>query len=175
MLHYAKVDFEDVTYEMSPKPEWSKDCWFSIKPSLGLDFPNLTYFFDGDYNLTESVAILKYVANKWAKELLGKNEREVANAEMIAEFVGQLKQSMNQPSYYGGVHGKDITCDKVFGGAEEHLKKIVDYRDKYGHKWLAGDSLMWIDFTFWELVDYCAWLIGPNALFDKFPSLKNYH
>jgi len=92
MLHYANVDFEDVTYEMGPKPEWSKECWFGIKPNMGLDFPNLPYFFDGDYNLTETAAIMKYIAHKWAKELLGKNEREAANAEMISEFVGQLKR-----------------------------------------------------------------------------------
>jgi len=79
------------------------------------------------------------------------------------------------PSYTGGDHGKDITCEKLFAGAEEHLRKVVSYREKYGHKWLAGESLMWIDFAFWEIVDYCVWLIGANALFEKFPSLRSYH
>ena len=43
----------------------SKECWFSEKQSLGLDFPNLPYFIDGDVNLTETRAIMKYIASKW--------------------------------------------------------------------------------------------------------------
>ena len=72
MLHYCEVDFLDTTYELGPAPEFSRDCWFSIKPNMGLDFPNLPYFKDGDFSLTESAAIHKYIAHKWAPHLLGK-------------------------------------------------------------------------------------------------------
>ena len=71
LMHYAEVDFEDVMYEFSPAPEWSRDSWLSVKPTLGFDFPNLPYFIDGDFKLTESAAIFKYICHKWAKELLG--------------------------------------------------------------------------------------------------------
>lgn len=72
MMHFAEVDFEDVTYECGPAPEHNKDCWFSVKESLGMDFPNLPYFIDGDFKLTETLAIHKYIAHKWAPALLGK-------------------------------------------------------------------------------------------------------
>ena len=88
ILRYANVDFEDVLYEMSPAPEWSKACWFDVKFSLGLDFPNLPYFVDGDFKLTETLAIIKYCCKKWAPELLGETAEEYANAEMLVEFVG---------------------------------------------------------------------------------------
>ncbi len=87
-MYYAEVDFEDFTYEIGPAPEFSRDCWFSVKPTLGFDFPNLPYFIDGDYKLTESAAIYKYIAHKWAKELLGTTSEEYANAEMLMEFAG---------------------------------------------------------------------------------------
>jgi len=88
MLHYAGVDFEDVEYEVGPAPEWSRDSWFSVKPTLKMDFPNLPYLIDGDFHLSETAAIHKYIAHKWAPELLGKNSQEFATAEMMSEFTG---------------------------------------------------------------------------------------
>jgi glutathione S-transferase len=38
-----------------------------------MDFPNLPYLIDEDYKLTESMAIMKYIAAKWKPELLGAN------------------------------------------------------------------------------------------------------
>lgn len=45
----------------------------SEKFNLGLDFPNLPYFIDGDYKITETLAIHAYIAEKWNPELLGKD------------------------------------------------------------------------------------------------------
>ena len=52
------------------------------------DYPNLPYLIDGDVNLTETAAIMKYIAHKWKPELLGSNSAEYANAEMISYHVG---------------------------------------------------------------------------------------
>jgi len=41
-----------VEYEQGDAPDFSKEVWFSIKPTLGFDFPNLPYLTDGDYKLT---------------------------------------------------------------------------------------------------------------------------
>jgi glutathione S-transferase len=41
--------------------------------NLGLDFPNLPYLIKGDFKLTESIAIAKYIAKiSDKKNLLGK-------------------------------------------------------------------------------------------------------
>ena len=58
-------------YEMDGPPDFSKACWFDVKFTLGMDFPNLPYFIDGDLKLSETAAIHRYIADKWDPKLLG--------------------------------------------------------------------------------------------------------
>ena len=58
-------------YTVTDGPEFNKDAWFDVKFTLDLDFPNLPYLMDGDFKITESEAIMKYIAAKWSPELLG--------------------------------------------------------------------------------------------------------
>jgi len=62
-----------VEYEVGDGPEFSTQVWTNIKPTLGMAFPNLPYFWDGDLKMSETAAIHKYVADKWNPELLGKD------------------------------------------------------------------------------------------------------
>uniref|UniRef100_A0A8B9DWX2 glutathione transferase n=1 Tax=Anser cygnoides TaxID=8845 RepID=A0A8B9DWX2_ANSCY len=45
-------------------PDYDKSQWINEKEKLGLDFPNLPYFIDGSTKLTQSNAILRYIARK---------------------------------------------------------------------------------------------------------------
>jgi glutathione S-transferase len=49
-LAYSKVDYEMKEYDAPEK-------WFSVKPTLGLDFPNIPHWIDGDFKMTEHMAI----------------------------------------------------------------------------------------------------------------------
>ena len=42
-----------------------------MKDTLGLEFPNLPDLLDGNVKLTETNAIMKYIANKLGPHLLG--------------------------------------------------------------------------------------------------------
>ncbi len=64
IFEYAGVRFEDKRYQ-SPE-QWQED-----KFNLGLDYPNLPYLIDGPVKMCESMAILRYVAEKWRPDLLG--------------------------------------------------------------------------------------------------------
>lgn len=46
MLSYAKQDFNDVQYEQGDGPDLSGDAWLKVKPTLGLDFPNLPFYIE---------------------------------------------------------------------------------------------------------------------------------
>ena len=172
ILHYKNVDFTDKVYNLGPGPEYNKDCWFvDSKPHLAakMTYPNLPYFVDGDFYLSESAAILKYIAHKYAPELLGKTSQEYAHAEMMQEFVGTLKGKLTGPAYSGSGNREELLapCWPI-------LDKIVSF---LGSKhWLCGENLMWIDFFFFEQIEYINFLLkDTTTLFEKYPTLKAYH
>jgi glutathione S-transferase len=71
----------------------NREKWFNEdKQNLGFDFPNIPYLIDGDFKLTESAAIAKYIIRRSGKtDLLGKNPQD---AGTINNIVGVLHDSM---------------------------------------------------------------------------------
>ena len=47
LLEYCGADWKDIQYECGPAPGFDLSAWTSVKPNLGLDFPNLPYLIDG--------------------------------------------------------------------------------------------------------------------------------
>ena len=43
LLAYTGIDYEERTFGGANGPDWT-----SVKPTLGLDFPNLPHFIDGE-------------------------------------------------------------------------------------------------------------------------------
>ena len=68
---------------------------------MGLRFPNLPYLLDGDLKLTETNAIMKYIAHKYGPQLLGGDATTIAKVEMVAGVVGDLKGTVTMPCYTG--------------------------------------------------------------------------
>ena len=99
-LAYCGVDYELAEFEQAE--DFSKECWLSVKETLGFDFPNLPYFIDGDFKLTETQAIHKYIAGKWKPELLGTTVQETATIDMLAGVLGDLKGGGTGPMYGRG-------------------------------------------------------------------------
>lgn len=70
LLAYSGLQWEDKIYTGPEK-------WFGNgdKQALGMDFPNLPYLLNGDFKLSESGAIAKYICKKSKKkDLIGKNQ-----------------------------------------------------------------------------------------------------
>ena len=61
-------------YQQGPAPDFDRQVWFDEKFSLGLDFPNLPYLIDHakDVKLTQSMAIMRYIAGEIAPKLLAR-------------------------------------------------------------------------------------------------------
>ena len=143
-LRYMGVEYEMVEYEQGEGPDFSKEAWLSAKPNLPLDFPNVPYIFDGDFKMTETVPIMKYLADKFKPELLGTSVEHRATVNMLGNVISDLKGKATLP-----VYGR-ADKDEFLGNLPNMLQPIVA---KMGtNQFLAGDAVTWIDFFFFEII-----------------------
>jgi glutathione S-transferase len=101
ILEYLGKEYNAVDYEQGDGPEFSRESWLQVKPNLGLDFPNLPYLLDGDVKITESSAMLRYIANKYGDQSFsGKNAKDKAIVDMMYGVVSDIKSAVG-PHMYG--------------------------------------------------------------------------
>ena len=62
LLAYTNAVWEDLRYT-------DREQWFGgDKEELGFDFPNLPYIIEGDFKLTESKAVYRYIIQRSNKK-----------------------------------------------------------------------------------------------------------
>ncbi|XP_071624578.1 uncharacterized protein [Heliangelus exortis] len=64
LLEYTETPCQERRYRPGAAPDFDHSDWTNEKEKLGLDFPNLPYLIDGPTKLTQSNAILRYIARK---------------------------------------------------------------------------------------------------------------
>ncbi|GIX82193.1 glutathione S-transferase Mu 3 [Caerostris darwini] len=161
ILHYKNVDFEDKKYP------YGEDDWKKVKFTLGLDFPNIPHFIDGDTKLTQTVAILRYLGGKY--DLDGKDEKQklrisVAEQQSV-DFRETLRCFVNRSDFDSA---KDEFVKTTIPAMFEMWEKFLG-----GRKYLAGDNITYVDFMVYENLDFYR-LFHPKIL-DDFPTLKAFH
>lgn len=64
MLKYLNIDYQEVRYKFGDSIEDpnNREDWLKDKFKLGLDFPNIPYYIEGDIKLTH-VCIFKFQFN----------------------------------------------------------------------------------------------------------------
>lgn len=72
LLEFTDTSYEEKQYTCGEAPDYDRSQWLDVKFKLDLDFPNLPYLMDGKNKITQSNAILRYIARKhnmceWAK------------------------------------------------------------------------------------------------------------
>ena len=156
-LEYLGVDYDETLYEQGDAPDYDRSQWLEEKDTLGLQFPNLPYFIDGNFKLTETNAIMKYIAHKHGPELLGGDAPTMAKVEMVAANVGDLKGQITMPCYTSGDRAA-ITANMM-----QKVKPIVNY---LGDKpFLVGSQVTYVDFILFEMCDLMNW-ISEGLLFE---------
>ncbi len=167
LLAYTNTPFETVHYETGGPPDYDRSAWMNVKFTLGFDFPNLPYLIDGDFKLTESNAIMRYIADK--NNLLGDTPQERARVSMLETKICEAKVAFTVKCY-------NPNCDELFAAYPEardkNLQAFEDLLSKT--KWIAGDKLRYIDVNLFETIDVHV-VKYPNLLEDKFPNLKKFH
>ena len=165
LLNYTGTEFEDRMLSCGPAPGFDRSCWLDNKFSFGLDFPNLPYYIDGEVKITQSNAILRHIARK--NDLVGQTETEKAMVDMMAA------QSMVFRNGWVG-----LCYDQNYGDMkEDYLKALPNtlkqFSDFLGAKsWFAGESLTFVDFVMYELVDQHK-LLEPNCL-KEFENMQKF-
>lgn len=170
MLEYLSVEYERELFHQSEgkDPQGNlKGPWLKAKTenAMGLDYPNLPYVVDGDVKLSQSWAILKYIARKWG--MGPKTEQDKIRCDVtegaITDFQFQFVSMCYSPQHkeMKGPFLADLPNKLA------RFEKILGER-----KWLTGDKLAYVDFRFAELMDHVE-LCFPNC-FDDLKNIKKY-
>ena len=122
-----------------------------------MTFPALPYLIDGETKLTDTYAIMKYIASKHGPFLLGSDPAQTAQIEMLASVVQDLKQSVTLPCYTTGDRA-GITTNLL-----QKVKPIVAYLGQKNFL-VDNDDPCYVDFAFFELCDFMNW-ISEGKLF----------
>ncbi|CAH8498986.1 unnamed protein product [Dicrocoelium dendriticum] len=93
LLEHLGVEYKERLYDQSDVSVWFE----TDKHSLGLEFPNLPYFLDGDFKLTEYHAILRYIAEK--HDTVGKTLQERAKVSMLESAASELRFDIAKIAY----------------------------------------------------------------------------
>ena len=137
-LAYQGVEYDQAQYEQGDAPDFSNDSWLAVKPTLGFAFPNLPYFINGDLKLSETMAIHKYIADKWNPELLGKDAETRAEVNMVAMIFIEWKFKTAVPCYMTG------NLDEVLASNPVYLAKMREHRGN--KKFWASEDVSFLDF-----------------------------
>ncbi|XP_013392126.1 glutathione S-transferase Mu 1 [Lingula anatina] len=167
MLAYAGEEVEEKRYQMGPAPEFNKDEWLTDKAKLGVPFPNIPYYKDGDTIIVQSRAIMMHLARK--HNLYGSTEAERIRADVLASQLGDNLMGFVRVCLSTRMFKADFKAKK-----EEFLKGLPDtlksYSDFLGdNPWCAGKSITYADFGLYELLDWFR-RFEPGCL-DKLPNL----
>ena len=156
LLNYTGTEFEDKRLDFGPAPGYDKSAWLDIKFNLGLDFPNLPYYDDGDNKVTQSNAILRYIARKHG--LVGKSEAEKARVDMMADQYMDFRNGWIRLCYNSDfVNLKDDYLKEL----PKTLQRFSDFLG--ANPWFAGKSLSFVDFAMYEMLTQHKMLV-PNCL-----------
>ncbi|NXB67556.1 GSTM3 transferase, partial [Struthidea cinerea] len=160
LLEYTETPYEDKLYSCGEAPDYDKSQWINEKEKLGLDFPNLPYFIDGPTKLTQSNAILRYIARKH-----------------------NMCEIMRPPQQLRGLKGGtlmswrtefDWCLEKLKPGYLEQLPgKLKLFSNFLGdRKWFAGEKLTFVDFLMFDVLEQNR-IFEPKCL-EPFKNLKDF-
>ncbi|CAI9151784.1 unnamed protein product [Rangifer tarandus platyrhynchus] len=164
LLEYTDSNYEEKKYTMGDAPDYDRSQWLNEKFKLGLDFPNLPYLIDGAHRLTQSNAILRYIARK--HNMCGETEEKI-RVDILENQTMDVRLHMARICY-----SPDFEKLKP-GYLKEIPEKMKQFSEFLGKRpWFAGDKLTFVDFLAYDVLDWHC-IFEPTCL-DEFPNLKDF-
>ncbi|XP_053248799.1 glutathione S-transferase Mu 1-like isoform X3 [Podarcis raffonei] len=165
LLEYTGTTFEDKQYAPGDAPEFDASQWLNAKETLGLDFPNLPYLIDGETKITQSNAIMRYIARK--HKMCGESEEEMVRIDMLENHIMDLRMAFAKVCYSPDFEKLKPEYLEQIPGKLKLLSQFLG--DK---KWFAGKKITYVDFLAYDILDQHR-MFEPKY-FDEFPNLKDF-
>jgi len=172
LLKYAEVEFIDKRYEFGEgatlqEPELLLKNWIPDKFNLGLHFPTLPYYIDGDLKLTQSLAIMRYLARKFG--LFATDEKSLTRQDLVEQQIQDIRMNF----VWDLLLKKDEYEKNKVIFLEETLPKQLELLSKFlgDNEWLVG-KLNYVDFLAYEILDWLRQFSTENM--QKFENLTQY-
>ncbi|XP_051890644.1 glutathione S-transferase Mu 1-like [Pristis pectinata] len=165
LLEYTGTTYEEKFYSCGDAPTYDSSSWTDVKMKLGLDFPNLPYLIDGDTKLSQSNAIMRYIARK--HKLVGETDEEKVRVDMLENQAMDFRVGFARLSY-------NPDFEKLKPDYLKNLPVLLkQFSDFLGERpWFAGDKITFVDFLMYELFDEHR-VFEPKCL-DDFKNLKEF-
>ncbi|KAL1467008.1 hypothetical protein MTO96_005874 [Rhipicephalus appendiculatus] len=159
LLIYKGVQFEDKRYKFGAAPDYDREEWLKEKFTLGLRFPNLPYYIDGDVKMTQSMAIIRYLARK--HDLAARNEKETQELDMLEQqardLAWNLVMAVHSPTYPESRRKYEENMENALRPWDELLQ---------GKLWVLGDRL--------TVFQGFPILVAYLKRFEELPNIRQY-
>ncbi|KAM7539479.1 hypothetical protein Aperf_G00000056752 [Anoplocephala perfoliata] len=163
LLHYLGVEYNEKFYHLGP--QFSKEEWYAARSKVGLDFPNLPYYIDGDFKLTQSAAIIEYIVDQ--HDMLPACKKARAVLRMLHGDIMDFRSNVLKIIY---ITPTGDAKEEFMKGLPDKLKQYESYLGE--HQWLTGDKINYPDFNLCEILNQLK-NFEPTCL-KNFPKLTAY-
>ncbi|XP_042536129.1 glutathione S-transferase Mu 4 [Dipodomys spectabilis] len=165
LLEYTDTSYEEKRYTMGDAPDYDRSQWLNEKFKLGLDFPNLPYLIDGAHKITQSNAILRYIARK--HNLCGETEEEKIRVDILENQAMDVSNQLARVCYSPDFEKLKLEYLEQLPGM---MKLFSEFLGK--QPWFVGDKITFVDFLAYDILDLHR-IFDPKCL-DTFPNLKDF-
>uniref|UniRef100_A0A2I3RD86 Glutathione S-transferase n=1 Tax=Pan troglodytes TaxID=9598 RepID=A0A2I3RD86_PANTR len=165
LLEYTDSSYVEKKYTLGDAPDYDRSQWLNEKFKLGLDFPNLPYLIDGAHKITQSNAILRYIARK--HNLCGETEEEKIRVDILENQTTDNWMQLVMICYHPEF---EKLKPKYLEELPEKLKLYSEFLEK--QPWFAGDKITFVDFLAYDVLDMKR-IFEPKCL-DAFLNLKDF-